>query len=338
MKNNAKHALRITAALMTVLLLCAGCSTGKALPRLSEVGFYLDTVITLTAYTEDGQVLKDAMAECERYEKLLSRTAEGSDVWRINHAGGEPTEVSADTMAILRCAEEISRLSGGAFDITIAAVSTLWDFTSGEKKLPDPEKLAGAAEQVDYTRVQLEGNSVWLPSGMMIDLGGIAKGYIADRIADFLRERGVKHAILSFGGNIVCIGGKPDGTPWKVGIQDIDGATGVPMMISRCREGSTVTSGTYERCFELEGIRYHHLLSPDTGMPVRNGLASVTIFSKGSMEGDALSTAAFILGKEKGMALIEGLPDTEAVFISEDRETAFTSGAAEWIESPEAQR
>ena len=313
------------------LLLCGGCSAEKELQKLSEVGFYLDTVITLTAYTEDEQILKDAMEECGRYEQMLSRTIEGSDVWRINHADGEPVEVSEDTAAILRCAAEISRKSAGAFDITIAPASMMWDFTSGKAELPDAEALAAAAELVDYSKVQVEGNTVTLPKGMMIDLGGIAKGYIADRIKEYMKERGIEHAILSFGGNIVAIGKKPDGTDWKVGIQDIDKPTGEYMLVAANKGGSTVTSGIYERGFEIDGVRYHHLLNPKTGWPEQNELASVTILSDSSMEGDALATAAFILGREKGLELIENFPGAEAVFIDRNRQVTYSSGAQEYI-------
>ena len=314
-----------------ILILCGGCNAEKELPKLSEVGFYLDTVITLTAYTEDGQVLKDAMEECGRYEQILSRTIEGSDVWRINHADGEPVEVSDDTAAILCCAAEISGKSGGAFDITIAPASTMWDFTSGKAELPNAEALAAAAELVDYSRVQVEGNTVTLPKGMMIDLGGIAKGYIADRVKEYMKDRGIEHAILSFGGNIVAIGKKPDGTDWKVGIQDIDKPTGEYMLVAANRGGSTVTSGIYERGFEIDGVRYHHLLNPKTGWPEQNELASVTILSDSSMEGDALATAAFILGTEKGLELIESIPGVEAVFIDRERKVTYSSGAKEYI-------
>ena len=322
---------KIVCLLAGLLLLCGGCSAEKELPKVSEVGFYLDTVITLTAYTEDGQVLKDALAECGRYEQMLSRTIEGSDVWRINHAGGAPVEVSADTAAILRCAAEISEASGGAFDVTIAPASTMWDFTSGNTVLPDAEALAEAAAKVDYTKVRLEGNTVTLPEGMMIDLGGIAKGYIADRIKAYLEERGVKHAILSFGGNIVAIGKKPDGSDWKVGIQDIDRPTGEYMLVAANRGGSTVTSGIYERGFDLDGVHYHHLLNPETGWPEQNELASVTILSESSMEGDALATAAFVLGTEKGLELIESLEGIEAVFIARNRGVTYSSGAKDYM-------
>ena len=317
--------------LLAGTLLCGGCAAEADPPRLSEVGFYLDTVITLSAYVDDAQILKDALEECGRYERILSRTIEGSDVWRINHADGEPVEVSDDTAAILRCAREIGGASGGAFDVTIAPASTLWDFTSEAHTLPDAEEIARAAELVDYTKITLEGNTVTLPAGMMIDLGGIAKGYIADRIKAYLEERGVKHAILSFGGNIVAIGTKPDGSAWKVGIQDINGKTGDYMLVTQNTGGSTVTSGIYERGFDLDGIRYHHLLSPETGWPVQNELASVTIFSESSMEGDALSTAAFVLGTEEGLKLIESLEGVEALFIARDRTVTCSSGAKDLI-------
>ena len=327
MRHKKSNSLFLAVMLLATFLLCGSCSAEKDLPKLTEVGCYLDTVITLTAYTENGKILKDALEECGRYERMLSRTIEDSDIWRINHADGVPVEVSDDTIAILQCAKKISDLSGGAFDVTIAPVSTIWDFTSGTAVLPDAEEIAKAAELVDYTRLKLDGNTVTLPAGMMIDLEGIAKGYIADRVKAYLEKRGVKHAILSFGGNIVAIGTKPDGTAWKVGIQDIDKPTGEHMLVARNTGGSTVTSGIYERGFTLDGVRYHHLLSAETGWPVQNELASVTIFSESSMEGDALSTAAFVLGAEDGMKLIDSLEGIEAVFIFRNRTVVYSSGA-----------
>ena len=324
---------RIAALLLAALtaLSLAGCAGAEA-KKQTAVGFYLDTVITLTAYVDDVSVLQDALGECGRYEKLLSRTIEGSDVWRINHAGGQPVQVSADTIEILRAARQVSELSGGAFDVSIAPVSTLWDFTSGANLLPDAAVIEEAATHVDYTKIAIDGDAVALPEGMMIDLGGIAKGYIADAVKAYLADRGVRSAILSFGGNVVAIGLKPDGKAWKVGIQDIDGKTGEYMMVSRNEGGSTVTSGIYERGFDVDGTWYHHILDPKTGWPVQNELASVTIFSESSMWGDALATAAFALGTEGGTALIEGLDGVEAVFIARDRSVSFTSGAEAYIE------
>ena len=319
--------------LIAVLLVLASLplSACAKTEKQSVVGYYLDTVVTLTAYVDDAQVLRDALEECGRYERLLSRTIEGSDVWRINHASGRPVKVSDDTLTILDCARQVSALSDGMFDVTIAPVSTLWDFTSGAAVLPDADAIAGAAELVDISKLEIDGGEVTLPEGMMIDLGGIAKGYIADAVKRYLMDRGVESAILSFGGNIVAIGMKPDGSPWKVGIQDIDKPTGEYMLVSKNYGGSTVTSGIYERGFDLDGVRYHHILDPHTGWPVQNELASVTIFSESSMWGDALSTGAFALGTQNGMAMIEGLEGIEAVFIARDRTATYTSGARNYM-------
>ena len=319
---------------LALILACAmnltGCASAQP-KKQTAIGFYLDTVITLTAYVDDAKVLDDALLECGRYERLLSRTIEDSDVWRVNHANGEPVEVSEETVEILETARQVSALSGGMFDVTIAPVSTMWDFTSGAAVVPEAEAIARAAERVDYTKVEIDGNRVTLPEGMMIDLGGIAKGYIADAVKGYLEQRGVNSAVLSFGGNIVTIGQKPDGSPWKVGIQDIDKPTGEYMLVALNFGGSTVTSGIYERGFEADGVYYHHILDPNTGWPVQNERASVTIFSDSSMWGDALATAAFSLGTEAGARLIEGIDGVEALFIARDRSVSATSGAGEYL-------
>ena len=319
---------------LVLILACAlnlvGCASAQP-KKQTAVGFYLDTVITLTAYVDDATVLNEALAECGRYEQLLSRTVEGSDVWRINHAGGQPVEVSNETLEILDVARQVSERSGGMFDVTIAPVSTMWDFTSGAAVVPEADAIAEAATLVDYTKVKTDDGLVTLPEGMMIDLGGIAKGYIADAVKGYLAERGVESAVLSFGGNIVTIGLKPDGSPWKVGIQDIDKPTGEYMLVSLNYGGSTVTSGIYERGFESGGVYYHHILDPNSGWPVQNELASVTIFSDSSMWGDALATAAFSLGTEAGTRLIEGIDGVEAVFIARDRSVSATSGAGKYL-------
>ena len=333
--------LALAAALLLAMMSGCGTQTGESgatataaaaeLPKESRVGFYLDTVITLTAYTDRPELLEKGLELCGTYEKMLSRTVEGSDVWRINHAEGKTVTVSPETAEILRTAVQVSELSDGAFDVTIAPVSTLWDFTSGEKKIPETDAIAEAAKLVDYREIRIDGNDVTLPAGMMIDLGGIAKGYIADAVKAKLEADGIDHAILSFGGNIVAIGMKPDGSAWKVGIQDIDEPTGKSMMVSLNFGGSTVTSGIYERGFTADGVTYHHILSTQTGWPVQNELASVTIFSDSSLWGDALSTAVFALGTEKGARLIENLDGVEALFIARDRSASGTSGLGQYM-------
>ncbi|MCR5296943.1 MAG: FAD:protein FMN transferase [Clostridiales bacterium] len=339
MKKIRKAALLILP--LVLLLTAAGCGREETTPAREEtppirtltVFDCLDTVITFKIYTRDESLPEAAHAECRRLHALFARNEEGSDVWKINHADGQSVEVSDDTVRILETAARISELSGGAFDVTIAPASTLWDFHAEDPQVPEAAALAEAAERIDYTKIRIDGNTVTLPAGMMIDLGGIAKGYIADAVKQMLVDRGVKHAILSFGGNIIAIGIKPEGTPWRVGIQDIDAPTGTSMLVSLNYGGSTVTSGIYERGFEEDGVWYHHILSSETGWPVQNELASVTIFTENSMEGDALSTAVFALGTEKGTGLIESLENTEAVLIDRNRNVTMTSGAGKYFEN-----
>ena len=308
----------ILGALIAALL--CGCAPQKN----SAVGFHLDTVITATGYCET-ELLKEAIAGAAEYEALLSKTVEGSDVWRVNHANGKPVAVDGRTAEVLASSLEACALSDGAFDITIAPAAALWDFKSGEAVLPDERALAEAAALVEYTKLSLVGNVVTLPAGMQIDLGGVAKGYIAGKTAEYLKERGVSSAVLNFGGNVVALGEKPNGEPWSVGIQDPTRPTGEYLATVEVRDASVVTSGVYERGFDLDGVRYHHILDPATGWPVQNGLASVTIIISDAAAADALSTACFALGLERGMALAS-TAGAEAVFVDKEGKITCTDG------------
>ncbi|HWR22983.1 MAG TPA: FAD:protein FMN transferase [Feifaniaceae bacterium] len=311
-------------ALLPVLLL-SGCGPSPN-EKVSAVGFYLDTVISIAAYGVKQEVVDDALNKVAEYENLLSKTIEGSDVWNINHANGQPVTVSDYTREVLEASAQTSAACGGAFDITVAPSVALWDFKSETPSLPDAEKLSKAAKLADYTKVKLEGSTVTLPAGMQIELGSIAKGYITDKIAEYCRSRGVKRGILNFGGNVVVIGGRPDGAPWNVGIQDPIEPTGQPLITLPATDSAVVTSGVYERGFTLDGVRYHHILDPKTGWPVQNGLASVTILTKDSLTADAYDTACFVMGLEKGMALVESIPGMEAVFIDSENNIHYSSG------------
>ncbi len=325
--------LSLTAALALCLTACAPRSVPE--PK-SQVGFYFDTVVTMTAYTDDDALLSDALAECGRYERLLSKTVEGSDVWNINHAGGRRTPVSPETREILEKAVEYSRLSDGAFDVTIEPCVALWDFSEdAAPALPDPAALAAAAARVDWTRIDLSDDGVLLPDGMTIDLGAIAKGYITDKIAQLFRDRGVSSGYLNFGGNVFTIGRKPDGRAWNIGIQDPLGLRDQSIVGSvAVADQAVVTSGIYERGFDLDGVRYHHILDPATGSPVQNELAGVSIISDNAFDADALSTTVFTLGAEKGAQLIESLPGTDAVFVTRDDRVSITSGLEDIFTPP----
>lgn len=320
---------RILPLLLSLLLLLPlfACRE-KEVTKQSRAVFYFDTVTTITVYTNDDRLLDDAEQECLRYERLLSKTVEGSDVWNINHANGRRTPVSEETRALITMALGYSRQSDGRFDITVEPCVSLWDFT-GENMgvLPDPDALAAAAEKVDWTQVDVNEEGVLLPAGMSIDLGAIAKGYISDRIAEFLMSRGVKSGFLNVGGNVRTIGSKPDGSPWRIGIQDPEGIRDQSVVgVVSLSADSVVTSGIYERGFTVDGTCYHHILDPNTGWPVQNELAGISIVTQSACTADALSTTVFAMGLEEGYAFIESLAGVEAIFVTRDRELFWTSG------------
>lgn len=320
------HFVRLMAA---ILLICGffplSVTQAEGEPATGS-GFFFDTLIQFTLYGGDGELAGDVLSLCEELEATLSKTVEGSDVWRINHSDGEPVSVSGHTLRILEEAIAVSDITKGGFDVTIAPVVALWNFTGGMEALPDPDEIAKALTLVDYRTIVIEGATVALPPGAEIDLGGIAKGYIADAIAGLAKARGVTSGMINLGGNVLVIGTKPDDTPWRVGVADPRNPRSLYVARFFATDTSVVTSGVYERGFELEGRWYHHIIDTGTGYPVDNELMSVTIIHPVSMVADALSTACFILGLEDAMALIESMPEAQAVFITRDDEIVPSSG------------
>ena len=332
---------RVALAVLMCLTLLTGCGTESiegptgptaapegAATRASGIGFYFDTVVTLTFYGAQEGLMEQVWTACERYENLLSKTVEGSDVQRINASHGEPVTVDPETWAILQRAKEISRLTGGAFSVTIAPLSAQWDFTGGTNRMPTDEERLAALPLVNDELLELgEDNTVILPEGMEIDLGGIAKGYIADQVAALIRGK-VHGATLSFGGNVYVIGLKPDGTSFTLGIQDPEGATGSSIAVLQATDISLVTSGIYERYFMVGDTRYHHILDPETGLPAASDLASASILNVSSMDADALATACIVLGQEKAAKLLVEL-GMDGVFITRDGVITTTDGFTE---------
>ena len=330
--------------IMCLALVClfAGCcllastkQSGQGGLPVTGTQFCFDTVVSITLDDGNGltperadQLLEQCFVMCRSYDEMFSRTREGSDVWRINHSGGVPVKVSDDTLSVIRTALEYSRLSDGMLDITIAPVKDLWDFTpEGTHSLPSEGSMKEALSHVDYHNIIVENDTVTLSDPeSALDLGCIAKGYIADRLKEYLVGEGVTSAILNLGGNVLTIGSKPSGDPFVLGIRHPFADSNDSIAAIRTSDHSLVSSGVYERYFVSGGTRYHHLLNPHTGMPQDNHLLSVTILSDSSTAGDALSTVCFLLGPEKGMELIETLPDTEAVFITDDYKLHPSSG------------
>ena len=340
-----RNGMRLLALLLCALLL-TGCTGRENAPGEPEAtllpaasaagaekttgyGWYFDTLVTLTLYGADENAINDALAACARYEQLLSKTVEGSDVWRINHAGGQPVTVDPETWEILRRAKEISAATEGAFSITIAPISAMWDFTGGTNRMPTDEARLAALPLVDDSVILLgEGCTVTVPAGVQVDLGGIAKGYIADQIAALLAPR-CMGAIISLGGNTYVVGDKPDGSYNTVGVQDPFAATGQLEGVLVCKNVSVVTSGTYERGFAgADGQWYHHILDPQTGLPADTDLVSATLVMTSSMTADALATAFIVLGSERALALAQQM-GVDALFITQDGRTLMTDGFVE---------
>ena len=233
--------------------------------------------------------------------------------------------MSEETADVISRGLSYCQLSQGAFDIAIEPLSSLWDFTSGEGTVPDSSAIEAALPLINYEDITLEGNRIrFEKEGMGINLGAIAKGYIADKMKDYLLEEGVESAIIDLGGNVLCVGQRPDGSPFRIGVQMPFADRSETAAVMEISDKSVVSSGIYERYFEQDGVLYHHILNPSTGYPYENNLVSVTIISDESVDGDGLSTTCFALGLDKGMELINSLPDVQAVFITEDYQLHYS--------------
>ena len=317
---------RLTALLSASILLLSGCS---GLPRERSQTYtdtLFDTVISVQIFDSvDEDVLKGCEKLCKKYDSMFSNKIEDSEISRINSAGGNPVEVSKETIKLIKKGIYYSEMSDGAFDITIAPVSSLWDFKAETPSVPSPEAIAEAVSHVNYETIILRDNTVKLADPQAgIDLGAIAKGYIADRIKDYLEEEGVRHAMINLGGNVLAMGSKLDGSDYNIGIQKPFDETGEPITSVKISDKSVVTSGIYQRYFKADGKIYHHILDPNTGYPCENNLYSVTILTDSSLTADALSTTCFLLGYDRGMKLINQLDNVDAVFITNDNQIHYS--------------
>ncbi len=338
MSEKKQTAIYLGAALLIAVVIFAFFYQ-KRQPKepITATAFKLNTVVQITIYdSQDRGLLEEALALCDTYERIFSRTAESSELYRLNHGQlsreGEACVISDSFAELIAEGLFYSELSGGAFDITIEPLSSLWDFTSGEKKIPAQIEIDRAKELVNYKKVSLSDNRIsFEKEEMALELGAIAKGYIADRIKEFLIAKGVKSAIIDLGGNILCIGNRVDGKPFRIGIQRPFADRQEQIATVEIEDKSVVSSGIYERFFEKDGILYHHILNPKDGYPYENGLVSVTIISEESVDGDGLSTSCFALGLEEGMKLVESLPGIQAIFITEDGAVHLSKGFEEAI-------
>ena len=278
--------------------------------------FAFDTVVSVKASC-DKSVLDALEERCTYYESLFSRTVESSDVGRINRAGGSSVEVAPETAERVTRALEYCRSSDGLFDITIGAASELWDFK--KHVVPDSAALARARQHIDYRCVEVKGNTITvLDPQAKLDLGGIAKGYIADKLVLLLEDAGCKCGFVNLWGNVQTVGTRPDGSAWNVGVRDPNGdETSVFARVSSTG-GSVVTSGLYERRFELDGVGYWHILDPKTGYPVQSDIVSATIVSTESIDGDGYTKPLFMLGAREALAWINAHEELQGMLITGD--------------------
>ena len=308
-----------------IILFLTGCST-KSQEAISKTGIYFDTVIQIDIYDSNNTKLLDRCFEhCETFEQTISRTIETSEIYQINHAKGAPVEVSDVTLELLQKGIEYGDLTNGKFDITIAPLMELWDFKNNTGDVPEDKDIPKALSHVNYKNIIIEGTRVTLTDPYAaIDLGGIAKGYMADFLKEYLVSEGVKSALINLGGNILTIGSKPNGTPFNLGIQKPFDEQGTTITSVKTIDTSVVSSGVYERYFEADNKLYHHILDTTTGYPCDNELLGVTILSEDSVDGDVLSTSCFVLGLDDGVKLIKSLDGVEAIFITEDNKLIDT--------------
>lgn len=318
------------------LALLTGCLTGCGSPKTAKAEtqiFAMDTVMSLTLYGENESTLQDTLDglvdTIYQLQNTLSVTDEASEISALNRQAGQPVALSSQTEELLSSALDLCALTGGALDLTTYPAVKAWGFTTGEYRVPGEAELTELAQHIDYTHLELDStaHTARLPQGMEADLGAVAKGYAGDLLVRQMEEAGVTSALLDLGqSTILAVGDKPDGSHWRIGIQDPAGESYLGVItLSGQAMG---TSGGYQRYFEEDGVRYWHILDPDTAAPARSGVASVTVVGEDGLVCDGLSTALFVLGVDDGIQLWRDHPElgVEVLFVLEDGSLVLTSG------------
>lgn len=332
MKKKYLNYFTISILLIFSLTILSGCSKdNKVAEPLTRTELLMGTVVTVTLYdSNDESILDNVFKKVKELESTLSINENGTLVDKINESAGiEPVKVDYDTYTVIKKGLEYAKLSNGLFDISVGPIVKLWNIGLPEAKVPTQEEIDSKIPLVGYSDVELneEESTVFLKKhGMMIDLGGVAKGYTADVISDMLTEEGVKSAIIDLGGNIFAHGTKVDGSTWRIGIQNPFSDRGDIIGTITVKNKSIVTSGIYERYIEKDGIKYHHILSPKTGYPYENEIVGITIISNKSSDGDALSTSVFAMGVEEGMKFVNTQEGIDAIFVTKDNQIYITDG------------
>ncbi|GAA0123131.1 MAG: FAD:protein FMN transferase [Clostridium argentinense] len=328
-----KLKLYVISLLILSITILSGCSSSNNSTKepLSHTEVVMGTVCTIQIFdSKDTSILDKAFDRLKDLENKVSINKEGTELDKVNEMSGkEAVVVGKDTFNIIKSGLNYGKISNGNFDITIGPIVKLWGIGSENARVPSEKEISEKKSLINYNDIVIddEKSSIFLKKpNMIIDLGGIAKGYAADEIKNLLIDNGVKSAMVNLGGNLYILGNKPNGNQWKIGIQDPNGGNNDTVGNMLVNDKSIVTSGTYQRFLEVDGKLYHHILNPETGYPYENDLLSVTILSNTSMDGDALSTSTFALGREKGLEFVNSLENIEAIFITKDKEIYLTNG------------
>jgi thiamine biosynthesis lipoprotein len=326
--------MRTAAAIVALSLVASACGACRRGGRVVErAGVAMGSELQLTASTGDEVAARAAFdavfAEFERLEALMSTWRPGSDVLRINAAAGvEPVAVRADVRDVLHQATQISEWTEGTFDVTFGALTDVWKFDHDQDNtIPTPDAIRARLPLIDYRQIEIDDRSgtVFLKrKGMKIHLGGIGKGYAVEHAVQILRKAGLHDFMIQAGGDLY-VGGRKQGRPWRLGIQDPRGAAGQSFATIDLTDSTFSTSGDYARFFIKDAVRYHHILDPATGQPARL-CRSVTIAAASPVLADAIAKGVFILGPDKGMALVEKIPDLEAVIVTASNQVLVSSG------------
>lgn len=328
--------LCVMALVCLVLMAVTGCgSTSGSSDRQTAEIFAMDTIMDLTVYGESAsELLTEARQLVQKYEGLFSVNIETSDVAKLNQAAGKAVQVSPETYELIQKSIGISKETEGLFDISIYPLVRAWGFTKEEYRVPEQKELQRLLKGVDAAKIQLEtDNRVTLPEGMEIDLGGIAKGYLSQKLTELFRKGGAQAAVVSLGGNVQTFGKKPDGTQFKVGITDPSDGTSVLGTI-QIGEKAVITSGSYQRYFEKDGKIYHHIIDKRTGAPAQSDLSSVTVIGEDGVTADSLATALFVMGKERAVQFAASHPELQLVLV-DTKSRIWTSEGIEMEENSE---
>lgn len=316
-------------SIMLSVILFTGCASKSN--AYSPESFYMGTVIDQKVYGKNAKSAGDQVIDrMKDIEAAMTINGSGGEINALNDAAGSKSvNLSEDVMCLLRKSKEYGELSHGAFDITIGPLVKEWGIFTDNPVIPPKDRIEQLLKLVNYKSLILddEKRTAQLPvKGQMVDLGGIAKGYAGDEAIRIYKENGITSAFINLGGNVVLLGSKPDGALWNIGVQNPRGVNGSIIGKLTLKDKAVVSSGDYERFFEKDGVRYHHIIDPATGRPSKSGLIGVTIVADSSTDADALSTSVFVLGLDKGKKLIESLNGVEAIFITEDKKVYITNG------------